>query len=516
MLNFPLPHPEELIYSSIARAGIRHGLTSPKQLLDEVFDGNRKVIATLDLPNHLNSVIRNLPAHFTMESLVYAHTLFPLYGPFIPEERRLRCLDWMAEKSRGSVHLAMGVAASIVRMPRHIRYCPDCLKEQAVRYGEYFWVRSWQAPGVECCPHHGMLLNSKFIRPQRQRHLFWPATPENCPLFPVKPASDRGQWMAEKTEELLRLGPRQSPSFEQWTQYYRRLAKSSGLTRGSSQIDHQEVAQRVRSFWPAAVLRNIGLPISDNQDDWLRDIFRKHRKSFGYLQHLVVHGSLLSSEWTFSEVVEHVGSISQEALKPASTPFRPRAIKDLSDDQRHWSALLKNLQVKEARRVNPSLYARLYRSHRAWLFKINQEHRRPVESNISNRVNWQARDTDYLRLLSELAVFSMANSNGPRRSRNYWLKQLPAPSTVEKKLQLLPMTNSFIKQYSETVPEFQTRRLRNAHAELKKVFDRPPRWRLLRNSGLSEERLTPLARVLLDSFSEGHDDPKSTQNQRHS
>ena len=37
MHNFPLPHPDELLYSSIARAGVYHGITSPKQLLDEVF-----------------------------------------------------------------------------------------------------------------------------------------------------------------------------------------------------------------------------------------------------------------------------------------------------------------------------------------------------------------------------------------------------------------------------------------------------------------------------------------------
>lgn len=37
MLNFPTPYPNELIYSTIARAGIHHAITSPKQLLEEVF-----------------------------------------------------------------------------------------------------------------------------------------------------------------------------------------------------------------------------------------------------------------------------------------------------------------------------------------------------------------------------------------------------------------------------------------------------------------------------------------------
>ena len=49
VLNFPIPYTEELMYSAVARAGVRQGLTSPKQLLDEVFE-SRSIIATIDLP----------------------------------------------------------------------------------------------------------------------------------------------------------------------------------------------------------------------------------------------------------------------------------------------------------------------------------------------------------------------------------------------------------------------------------------------------------------------------------
>jgi hypothetical protein len=36
MLGFPVPYTEELLYSTIARAGVYDGETSPKQLLDQV------------------------------------------------------------------------------------------------------------------------------------------------------------------------------------------------------------------------------------------------------------------------------------------------------------------------------------------------------------------------------------------------------------------------------------------------------------------------------------------------
>lgn len=107
MLNFPVPYPEELIYSTVARAGVHAGLMSPKRLLDEVFN-NRKVIATPDLPSHLKQISEQYPQSLNLDvvNIIYKHTLFPLYAPFVPEDRRLQCLKWMAGQSKGAVHLS--------------------------------------------------------------------------------------------------------------------------------------------------------------------------------------------------------------------------------------------------------------------------------------------------------------------------------------------------------------------------------------------------------------------------
>ena len=76
MLNFPVPYANELIYSSVARAGIRLAINSPKQLLDEIFQ-DREVVATIDLPAHLSKILKLLPeTQFDAEKLIYQHTLF--------------------------------------------------------------------------------------------------------------------------------------------------------------------------------------------------------------------------------------------------------------------------------------------------------------------------------------------------------------------------------------------------------------------------------------------------------
>ena len=105
MHNFPLPHPDELLYSSIARAGVYHGITSPKQLLDEVF-GTRAVIATLDLPSHISKIsyLLRKTRQFSTDDLISQNTLFPLYAPFVPKKIRDKAFKLMQGKTNGALH----------------------------------------------------------------------------------------------------------------------------------------------------------------------------------------------------------------------------------------------------------------------------------------------------------------------------------------------------------------------------------------------------------------------------
>ncbi|MGP9676905.1 MULTISPECIES: TnsD family Tn7-like transposition protein [unclassified Halomonas] len=500
MLNFPNPYPEELLYSTLARAGIRHGILSPKQLLDEIYE-NRKVIATLDLPNQLEKVVRWLPHSYDLETIAYRHTLFPLYAPFIPEERRKRCLKWISGESQGAVHLAMGVAASIVKAPDHIRYCPECLKEQKLSVGEYFWQREWQVAGVECCERHGALLNTAFTRPLKDRHRYHAASPDACPLFPQKPVCDESVRILGQARQLLLQGPAISPSFEQWTVHYHCLARQHGFIRGHSQIDHTAILEALSVKWSAKFLRRYGLGIEGQAGNlWLQTIFRKHRKSFSYLQHIIVHEALLPEFWRIGDVIDCVRNLRVQSAVARPTKANVEATLDLTQDQLEWMKALEEWPPKAARAAKPALYARLYRSERLWLKQVNRDQRRARTVNRKPRVDWEQRDRHYLAKLREILRFIRANLSGPRQSRTHLLKRLGKSSALEKRLHLLPRTKRLLLRYSESVAQYQVRRLQNACYELQQNFEHPPRWRLLRRAGLSEMRLTNEARDYLNGL----------------
>ena len=485
----------------MARAGIRQGLISPKQLLDEIF-GSRGVIATLDVPNHLSTISRWLPNEFSAEKLAYRHTLFPIYAHFVPEDRRQQCMKWMLGESQGAVHLALGIAASRIKTPRFIRYCPGCLIAQHVQQREYFWLREWQVAGIDRCPEHGVLIATRLIRPSIGRHRFVAASPEECPLVRQGNGEPVSDWISYQVRQLLSLPAQRSSSFAQWTGYYRSLACGFGFSRGNAQIDHQAVREKVLQVWPATWLTRYNLMPngSDGNDaDWLRSIFRKHRKSFSYLQHIVVNQALLSDDWEIRKVIEEVCHYPEDNCQskiPGNTAKNQRYV----PDQQAWLDLIVDNSPKQARQNSPALYARLYRNHRDWLLEINHRHADTRSGGRIPRVDWDRRDRETLLTLRQLAIFLSANAHGPRRSRAYYLKMLGNPSTVEKNLRRMPLSTAFLSADVESVAQHQIRRLQNAYDELQNQFDSPPRWRLLRSAKLSEERLTESARIYLEEL----------------
>lgn len=271
---------DELSYSVIARAGVRAGITSPKQLLDDVF-GNRKVIATIDLPNQLTAITKLYRSHqHTIETLIYRHTLFPIYAPFIPENRRKQCITWMKEESQGSVHLAVGLNASRVLAPKKVRYCPSCFKTQLERLGECYWSRLWQVQGANCCLEHGSLIESELDFRPSARHTYVAADLESNTSIFQKPASKTDLLITQKALELLNLPPLPSPSYQKWTLFYKNLALSANCNRGSGHINFDNIVNKLLNRWSLSTLQQFNLHDLDAGNSWLRSIFRKHRKSF--------------------------------------------------------------------------------------------------------------------------------------------------------------------------------------------------------------------------------------------
>lgn len=496
MLGFPLPYPQELLYSTIARAGVHDGETSPKQLLDSVF-GDRKVIATVDLPSHIENIAAQYPENLGLiaDTLIIEHTLWPLYAPFIPDKRRRAIGKWMKRESYGSAHvLASGIAASRIKHKSALYLCPGCIDEQKAEYGEAYWDRRWQVPLIRLCGKHGPLHESNIRLNGENRHAFVDIS--EVQYSTELDVSDNDRRFTMLAIPLLQNDILNSPTYHQWTLLYQAFAKEYGCLVGK-RIDHRQIFRKYISRWGGSWLRQSYLIPGTTDTSWLRGIFRKHRKSFSFAEHITVVDALSEGQITISQAIQRA------LLFPSEEPKRNKLITvpepSNSKDQIQWLAAISGKSPKQARQEHPALYARLYRAQYVWLLQVNAKKRVPYPSP-NNRVNWSDRDRKTAKKLMQIITALEEDLSLPRLSRSFLLHQLPNNASIEKNLNKLPRCRTILKYYSETTAEYQIRRLTVAAVKQRMDGLDIRRWSLLRQAGLSDERMTEIANIFLDGL----------------
>lgn len=490
----------------MARAGIRSAITSSKQLLDEVF-GDRKVIATIDLPSHLSSILEQLidTGRFDVQQLIYEHTMFPVYAPFVDESIRIRAMERMEHCSKGSVHLMLGALASIVKISDNFRVCPACVAEQKQKYGESYWSRLWFLPSLPYCNKHGLLSQSTTSY-HDSRHKYHACDRIQCQPFSCNDQNKTAQqfaYLASKAHEVMRLPAQKSPTQHQWSLFYNHLAHDFGCVKGTKQVAHDEIANLVvnKIVTPELTIN------FDRETSWLRTIFRRHRKAFSYLQHLTVWSAFIP-DMTVNEIINEVKSKEKVTVSVPKNYVHLES--KLNEEKRKkWRCLIGITPIKQARTLpdGGALYAWLYRNDRDWLLAFNRAHQ--SQSVVrQKKVDWRARDRSLTKQLLRIVERLDAVIDGPRRSKNFLLKQLDDHynyGSVSKKLNSLPLLSFALNRYQESIFEFQARRLAMAVIAKSQTGAGLSCWQLMRSASLPKERIMPVIADLLGWVTTGSD-----------
>lgn len=465
------------------------------------------MVATLGLPSHLGVIARHLhqTGRYSVQQLIYEHTLFPLYAPFVGKERRDEAMRLMEYQAQGAVHLMLGVAASRVKSDNRFRYCPDCVVVQLNKDGQAFWQRDWYLPALPYCPKHGALVF--FDRAvDDHRHQFWALSHTELFSDYSKDSLSQLTALAAYIAPLLDAPQAQelSPSLEQWTLFYQRLAQDLGLTKGKH-IRHDLVIERVRHSFSDEALKKLHLTLEEHKETcWLKSIFRKHRKTFSYLQHSIVWQALLP-KLTVIEALQQVSAITEHSIatRHVSKSVQPNS-EDLSIKRKKWQQLVPLYQgIKAARQSleGGALYAWLYRHDRGWLVHWNQQHKQERLAPAP-RVDWNQRDRIAVRQLLRIIKRLDSSLEHPRATANWLLKQIANGTSLAKNLQKLPLVAFCLQRYSESVEDYQIRRISQASIKFKQEGVELRRWRLLRSATLSKERITKEAQVFLEMVCE--------------
>jgi len=496
MKSVPYPYNDELVYSVLARARVHFLILSPKHLIEQVF-GRRTNIATTDLPSHLEKLSSQYVfSNISSEILIYQHTLFPLYAPFMPHERKVRCVEWMRGKASGATHLATGQAASRLPSKRYTYYCPHCVKEQVKIYGEAYWLRTHQVTGISTCIKHNIGLQiAPNCSPKVHRHEYFPASSSLIKGQVIEDRNTEDMRLAKQLTALLNLGEIHSPTYAQWSRYYFELCKRHNWVKGKY-VDYQPIAERLLSVWPHDWLRRYNIYPTNSQSNWLHCMLRKHRKAFSYLEHLVLLETLLGNDWGIEQVLLEASKLEPnvKTIERVNENHIPASL--VRRHKLKWLAIVCRKGTKEGRRTKKggAMYAWLYRHQRKWLLKTNLHFKRDA-ATINNRVDWEQRDKALVKRLILIRNSIEDDISIPRQSKKWFIQQLPQASSVEKYLQKLPLTLVFLNRYQESITEYQIRRFTRELINPENRF--LPLWALHRKAGLSNERMTPLSKQFM-------------------
>ena len=298
---FPQIYPGELLYSVLARYHRHMGAPSPIQSTEAVF-GRRLIVASIDLPGYVQALSGRLPPGFgwTADRMIDELTLLPYYTGFQPEGVSRRARIAMKSGQTDGLFVRLGMAAFRVGRVTRLRFCPECLREMQARYGETYWRRDHQLPGVLVCPEHGCPLRASGVSTTAwSRHVFVPADRMACPWNAPALMSSRNERVLAGLQRLARASrallenPGPHRSLPQWTMHYRQRLQAAGLAYAAHRVDQQRLNEAFRRHHHEVLGLVPGL-LEDGRfrGDWLAAMGRKHRKAFHPLQHVLLQDFL--------------------------------------------------------------------------------------------------------------------------------------------------------------------------------------------------------------------------------
>ena len=139
---------------------IHSGYTAASDAYQDLYY-NKNLRPSVELMNNMVDDAKTvMTKYMSLEELIHKHTMFPEYGRFIDHTKRERLIK-EADFTRGN--WINNVMIPTLSSERYLKYCPLCVKEDRVTYGETYWHRMHQIIGIKICAKHRVYLQDSEV-----------------------------------------------------------------------------------------------------------------------------------------------------------------------------------------------------------------------------------------------------------------------------------------------------------------------------------------------------------------
>jgi hypothetical protein len=217
--------------------------------------------------------------------------MFPYFAPFLSQSRKDTFLEYMLEKDISQENAFFSLGTGKLRQPKslYLRFCENCWREDIQNWGEPYWHRLHQLPGVFMCHRHGEPLRSSPVLIAQANLNFYTASVDMieksdvCGSFRGNTAeklmllSQNSQWLLENGHKL--------ESYEQIYPYYDLWLRSTGCASMNGSVRHNKIYEMVNDMYGEEFLKMVEAHDKDETSTWEKRILFCPSK----LQHPMYH-----------------------------------------------------------------------------------------------------------------------------------------------------------------------------------------------------------------------------------
>jgi len=342
LIFIPQIYDDEILYSVISRYHFLSGNRNLKATIREFFDYD-SVVPTIGFPSLLENLATKIPKDLYYDSNFFIDqcTLFPIYIPFLPEDRKAQIITEMKNNKGTRLFNLLGIQAGHILEINKLKYCPLCAIEDYKKYDEIYYHRIHQVEGVFVCNKHGCLLKEYIPNRYASRLEFVRFDYDKLDLkVNYTMDNELGIWYEKiaKSYEFLLSNNLYRYNNDLIHDRYIKYLDSMGLVTPSKRIKQKELTDKFINYYGVKVLDSLNCSFDlKSESSWLKNITRKQKMIIHPLRHILFIIFLCNSvEEFFKKELEYYpfGKGPWPCLNPVAEHYLSSTIKEciISDD----------------------------------------------------------------------------------------------------------------------------------------------------------------------------------------
>lgn len=302
MSFFTDPYPNELLYSAIARYHYYIGNFNYFDTIKELY-GERKPVTNLYFAAFLDNFVKVLGGNYSVEELIYKHTLYPYFQPFLNNQSRVEIIEKIR---KGNPNLGYLNKTRLFKKKR-LYYCSKCAIEDKKNYGHAYFHCEHQANGMLVCPKHKDILKL-YDTGETQDNLYKFARLDINRLdYEDKYEFDDKTYenMCKMSELIYELFTVDSSLLNKQilSKYYKSTLKEKGFTSIAGPIKKKIVKEEMLNYYGLDLLNKLDCTIEIDKECWVDKIYLDNDRYIHPIRHLLMINYLGNS---ISDVIANI------------------------------------------------------------------------------------------------------------------------------------------------------------------------------------------------------------------